>query len=292
MNKKQVEQAADVASIPALRLIFDGLFFLCFNTDGNQAINDPVDECRVGFITTAPRHLITITGQQTAPDGRVVTKGFNRNFTHAQARKMQIDLDVPGAPPQSVRRRGYDPAFNRLAAKRPPGDSFQWIIDLENSDLHNTKLKLIPEVLKPVMHIHIGEFYTEELSVVKYFRTKPGEERPGEDDPPNFGEAAVLTGVIIDTLPQGKAFLKLGDEPLSLIADAGLTYEVIFKNQCPPCEVQDPKIEALHLSDFSHHYHAFEVIAPSQFDLDYHEAGTGAPPAICYAASGSRTTDI
>lgn len=295
MSEQQVDRASITSAAPALKLIFDGLFFFCFNDGGTPrqpAVADPAAECRVGFLTTAPRHLLTISGQQTSVNGGLkVFSGFDVTITHGQARKMLIDLDVPGVPPRSVRRRGYDPAFNRRAVTSPPKDSFQWIIDLENSDLHNTKLPLLSGVLNPVMHINIGEFYTEELSLVDYFHTKLGQDPPREEEKPNFGKAAVRTGVIIDTLPQGQAFLKLGATTLPLVAEPGLTFEVTFTNRCPPCDVVDKEVRDLHLSDFSHHYHAFDVKALDQFDLDF-DGSTASAPAICYAASGSRTTDI
>lgn len=294
MSEQQVERASNTSAAPALKLVFDGLFFFCFNDGGTPrqpAVADPAAECRVGFITTAPRHLLTISGQQTSVNGGLkVFSGFDVTLTHGQARKMLIDLDVPGVPARSVRRRGYDPAFNRRADPSPPDDSFQWIIDLENSDLHNTKLPLLPGVLNPVMHINIGEFYTEDLSLVDYFHTKLGQDPPREAEP-NFGKAAVRTGVIINTLPEGKAFLKLGAATLPLVAEAGLTFEVTFRNHCPSCDIANDEVEDLHLSDFPLHYHAFDVKALDQFDLDF-RGSTAFPPAICYAASGSRTTDI
>jgi hypothetical protein len=47
----------------------------------------------------------------------------------------------------------------------------------------------------------------------------------------------------------------------------------------------------LHLSDFHHHYDAFNVRSFNRFDFDYRDF-TAVPPAICYAAGGSLTTEI
>jgi hypothetical protein len=269
---------------PALELIFNGLFFFCFNTDGKPAVNDPAGECRIGFVTTAPQHEITITGGQIDPaSGKVGTPDFNRPLGHDEARKIQVDLDVPGVSSPSVTRRGHGGTIDR-SDETVNRDYFQWIIDMENIEMHNTKLSLIRGVLKPVMHVNIGELYTRELSEVPYRRTQV------DSTVTEFGKVAAVTGVRIATLPQGKASLKVGASTYPLVASPGMTYEVTFTNRCPKCDKLDrPTRIALHLSDFPHHYHAFGVNILEQYDFDYIAAF---PPAVCYAASGSRTTDI
>ena len=284
MYEQQIAQTANTESKPALNLIFDGLFFLCFNTDGKPDNTDPVGECRVGFLTVAPQHLITISGKQTTVVGGVeVTKEFKKILTHAEARSMQIDINVPGVQSPSVTRKGHALAIDRANPTETTKEYFKWLIDLESFELHNTKLPLIPNVLKPVMHINIGEFYTKELSLVKYFRTKVDTANA------DFGNVAAISGVRITTLPQNKAFLKIGAATLDLVTQPGETSEVIFQNRCPKCD--EKKLGDLHLSDFPLHYHAFDVKVLDQYDFDY--PGVSAfPPAICYAAGGSQTTDI
>ena len=281
MNEEQIEQTASAASAPALNLIFDGLFFLCFNTGGKPADKDPADECRVGFLTTAPQHLIAITGKRVG----VQKPDFVFVLSHAQARGVQIALDVPGVKPPSVTRKGHDETIDRTSPTESTKDYLKWIIDLENKELHDKKLTLIANVLKPVLSINIGEFYTEELSRVKYFRTRVDEPEK------NFGSVAAITGVRIAKLPEGKAFLKLGyAASFPLVAPEGQTYEVTFQNRCPQCD--EEQIGKHHLSDFPLHYHAFDVKVLEQYDFDYPDPPPATPPAICYAASGSQTTDI
>ena len=279
MSEQRTGQNANAA--PALNLLFDGLFFLCFNKGGKPADKDPADECRVGFLTTAPQHRITITGRRVGarqPD-------FEFALSHAQIRGLQLALDIPGVKSPSVTRKGHDQTFDRMSEDTEPiKDYFKWIIDLENKEMHDKPLKLIDNVLKPVLSIKIGEFYTQELSKVKYFRTKIDE--PDED----FGSVAAVTGVRISMLPEGKAFLKLGSASFPLVAPKDQTYEVKFQNRCPQCDEQN--LGNLHLSDFPLHYHAFDVKVLEQFDFDYPGNPPSTPPAICYAASGSQTTDI
>jgi hypothetical protein len=272
---------------PALELVFNGLFFLCFNTDGKPAVNDPAGECRIGFVTTAPQHKITITGGQINPTtGKVDKPDFDLPLEHAEARKIQVDLDVPGVASPSVTRRGHSGTINRSDDKVNV-DYFKWIIDMENIEMHNTKLRLIRGVLKPVLHVNIGEFYTRELSEVTYKRTRVD---TGEI---SFGKVAAITGVRIATLPQGKASLKVGASTYPLVAQPGMTYEVTFTNRCPKCDALDKQDRIdLHLSDFPHHYHAFDIDILEQYDFDFPPAQPAFPPAVCYAAAGSRTTDI
>lgn len=285
--KKAASKAAEAVEAvvdPDLGLVFDGLFFLCFNTGGGLAANDPASECRVGFVTTAPPHRITISVKQKSASG-VVTDlpGFPVELSHAAARRMQIDLSVPGVESPSVTRKGHHLTIDRPHPTEENKEYFKWIIDLENFEMHNTKLELIRGVLKPVMHINIGEFYTKELSRINnYFRTKVDAENT------DYGAAAAVTGVRIAALPQDKAFLKVGASTYMLDTSAGTTYEVIFTNRCPQCD--DEELGRLHLSDFPLHYHAFNVKVLDQYDFDFPDQAF--PPAICYAASGSRTTDI
>jgi hypothetical protein len=289
MSKKQSKKRAKtvptpaVEPAPAVDITLDGLFFLCFNTDGRPAVDDPAGECQVGFVTTAPQHQITISVKRKDSGGVAVElPGFPITLTHAQARSMQIDLDVPGVKSPVVMRKGHDMSIDRKNPNVVTQNYFKWIIDLENFEMHNTKLPLIPSVLKPVMHINIGEFYTKELSLVKYFRTKV------DTLDTDFGSVAAVTGVKIDTLPQDKAFLKVGASTWELVITAGVTYEVIFTNRCPQCDAQ--QIGNLHLSDFPLHYHAFDVKILDQYDFDFHPPGF--PPAVCYPSSGGRTTNL
>lgn len=280
MNQQQIQQTASIGTPPALDITFDGLFFLCFNTGGEPAKEDPADECRIGFLTTAPQHLITIVGRRAG----VTNPDFAFVLSHAQARRVQIALDVPGVKTPSVTRKGHDQTIDRMFPNEATEDYFKWIIDLENQEMHDQKLTPIANVLKPVLSIKIGEFYTKELSRVKYFRTRV--DKPDK----NFGSVAAVTGVRIAALPEGKAFLKLGsDISLPLVTPAGQTYEVTFQNRCPKCD--EEQVGSLHLSDFPLHYHAFDVKVLDQYDFDFPDP-PAAPPAICYAASGSQTTNI
>ena len=284
MNEQQVAENAISSTPPALNLIFDGLFFLCFNTEGNPAPNDPAGECRIGFVTTAPPHKIIISGKRTFTVGDVTqTTEFERTYTHTEARRIQIDLIVPGVESPSVTRRGHPTAINRQTPTDSNKEFFKWIIDLENHELHNTKLSLIRGALRPVMHIPIGEFYTKDLSRVKYFRTRVDSDRS------EFGNVAEKTGVRINTLPRNIAQLRLGETIIDLVTKPGETCEVKFKNRCPQCDERN--LGSLHFSDFPEHYNAFDVGILDQYDFDFDEP-PALPPAICYAASGSRTTDI
>lgn len=286
MNEKQVEKASTTTT-PVLDILFDGLFFLCFNTNGKPAQTDPAAECRIGFVTTAPPHQVFIDIERKIVDLEGVPRVIKLQTTlkHAQARRMEIDLIVPGVVTPSVTRKGHDQPIDRSKPLEANKDYFKWIIDLENEEMHNTALQLKAGVLKPVMHIPTGEFYTKDLSTVRYFRTRvDSKETP-------FGAVATKSGVRVAQLPQNKAQLKIGNETHNLIAHVGESCVVRIANRCPKCD--DKQLGSLHLSDFPQHYNAFEVGILDQYDFDYSDEEPPAiPPAICYAASGSRTTNI
>ncbi len=286
MSEQHIEKTSTPTAPSALNLIFDGLFFFCFNTDGKPAHNDPAGECRVGFVTTAREHHIVIKIKQTtAIEGKAEAEivEHKKELTHAQARKMQIDLIVPGVVSPSVTRKGHQMSFDRMKPTDETKEFFAFIIDLENHEMHNTKLELVSGALKPVMHIPIGEFYTQELSEVKYFRTRV------DSDDTDFGNAAKVTAVRVAQLPENRAQLKLGDSVIDLVTQAGQTCEVSFANRCFKCD--DKNLGSLHLSDFANHYNAFKVEILDQFDFDFKD-DQGFPPAICYGGGGSRTTNI
>jgi hypothetical protein len=323
MSEQNITRATEVATDPPLNLIFDGLFFFCFNAGGDPpapAVSDPASECRIGFLTTAPRHVITISGERKIPVGdQTVIEKFDFTLTHKQARKIGLfELDVPGVASPSVRREGHGGTIDRNNPTEANKKYFQWIIDMEQSPLHATKLTPVPGVLKPVMHVNIGKFYTDSLSDVRYYLTKVDEE------PRQFGKVAARTGLIIDTLPQGKASLKIGDLNLPLVEKAGATCKVTIKNRCPVLDgvmeklaqlklrpLLDDIIELFHFfspdptpeeikdllrrlqgSDFPLYYHAFDVKIRGQFDFEPVDEERAFPPAVCYAASGSETTNI
>jgi hypothetical protein len=135
---------------------------------------------------------------------------------------------------------------------------------------------------------------------------------------------AASTGLRIDTLPQNKATLNIGNLNVPLVEQAGATCVVTIKNRCPACEgvretinnlklrpVVDSLVDVLkHLSfshsseeieaklpedqpsDFPLYYHAFDVKIRGQFDFEPIIVERTYPPAVCYAVSGSETTDI
>src|SRR5256885_10909141 len=110
-HEQRTEEAASTSTVPALNLIFDGLFFLCFNTEGRPADEGPAGECRVGFLTTAPQHLITITGKRVGVD----KPDFAFILSHATARRIQIDFDVPGVASPNVTRKGHELPIDRTS---------------------------------------------------------------------------------------------------------------------------------------------------------------------------------
>lgn len=293
-HEVDVHQSAAATAAPALTILFDGLFFLCFNRQ-----TDPATECQVGFVTTAPDHLLSIHIVEAVDvgEGEIEATEYSINLSTARARNMgQIELDVPGAT-ASVTRKGQGMTINRQHPNDQDKDFFKWIIDLENEEMHNTPLTLMQEVLKPIFKITTGEFYTHELSkegdpvatARKYERIQGNTKRK------DFGAVAAIMGVRINTLPQGKAFLKAGELILPLVRKAGSVCVVEFKNRRPELQTKDDDgpPHAQHSSDFPNFYHAFAVNPLERFDFKVKRNVMHAyPPAICYPSSGSKTSSI
>jgi hypothetical protein len=234
--------------------------------------------------------MIMLQATQSVPlgGGETDTTGFMIALSHAQAREInRIDLDVPGVTAPSVTRRGHKVSIDRLNPTAGNKEYFKWIIDLENNELHDGKLTLIPGVLKPVMHINVGEFYTEAQSEVAYKRIKGNTKRA------QFGTVAALIGMRVDTLPQGKAYLRMGDTTIPLVTKEGATCELRIMNHRPISDEHKQVLGQIHLSDFAFYYHAFRVDVLERFDFNYEKPKEhGFPPAVCYGGGGSQTPNL
>ncbi|MBC7910782.1 MAG: hypothetical protein H7Y30_09805 [Pyrinomonadaceae bacterium] len=296
-HEHNIEQLAHGATASTLTLLFDGLFFICFNKE-----TDPATECQVGFVTTAPDHEISINIFEAVNlgEGEIEESRYSINLNTSRARRIGLlELDVPGVMP-SVTRKGHRMSIDRQHPNDENKEFFKWIIDLENSDeMHTTPLTLIPNVLKPVLKITTGEFYTvrvsQEASVDNIGTARKYERIQGNTKHKDFGAVAELIGVRINSLPQDKAFLKVGELILPLVRKAGTGCIVHFRNRRPEShtkgEAEQPHVT--HSSDFPHFYHAFTVNPLERFDFMAKKIKPDAfPPAVCYSSTGSKTPRI
>lgn len=290
-NERKVESFAIDATTPALTLLFDGLFFFCFSQK-----DDPATECQVGFLTTAPEHKISINIIEIFDlgEGEFETTTYSIEPSTERARRIQtLELDVPGIT-LGVTRNGHDVKIRRQNPTDENKENFNWVIDMEDRTLmHTGPLPPIKNVLKPVLKIHSGEFYTAHISQKgdSINTARKYELIQGNTKHKNFGAVADLIGMRIHSLPENKAFLKIDELTLPLVRKEGAKCMVYFKNLCS--EAHKPGEEERHPSDFPYFYHAFAVHPLEQFDFRVIKTKDIAfPPAVCYGAVGSETTRI
>jgi hypothetical protein len=290
-HERKMESFAIDATIPALTLLFDGLFFFCFSQK-----DDPATECQIGFLTTAPEHKIGISVIEKFDlgNGECETTTYSIEPSTERARRIQtLELDVPGIT-LGVTRNGNGMSIDRQNPTDETKEYFKWIIDMENSnEMHTGPLTPIKNVLKPVLKIRTGEFYTAHISQAgaSINTARKYELIQGNTKHKNFGAVADLIGLRIHSLPEDKAFLKVDELILPLVRKAGAKCMVYFKNLCS--EVHTPEQEERHPSDFPYFYHAFAMHPLEQFDFKVIKTKAVAyPPAVCYSAGGSETTRI
>jgi hypothetical protein len=166
---------------------FDGLFFFAFP---NGSVDSPTNrsECKVGIVSTRDDHVFTIELEYN--DGRPSsTYVFPRSALQMLPQDIVIskipDLTTPkgvtiqeelgqrfptngwGVPASRTTCPYPGPGTCECPEAVPGGDrpcAFNWIIDFEGQELHNTSLSEKRDTLRPKLHITTGLFYTRELS--------------------------------------------------------------------------------------------------------------------------------
>jgi hypothetical protein len=233
--------------VPTIRILFDGLFFLCFDTEEN-----PSNECQIGALTTASDHELTVTIVESVE----VKKGSgqhlcsHKTFTlHPSMSRyighLRLNVQSKSRRIEGVERYGYDhgdPLPSRDSELTYPAN-FKWILDFENGEFHADPLDIAEGVFNPVLHINTGLFYSDTPSSKKYdlvkadVATKP------------FGVVARTMGANIELEEDDEIVLERregedceGEDcwvpllPLARNPDA--TYLIHLQNVCPKCKTE------------------------------------------------------
>ncbi len=204
----------------------------------------------------------------------------------------RVYIEVQGSN-VGVTRKGY--GDGALICRDDPNDpkvgreNYKWIIDFENSELHDAELGKISNILRPVIHINNGEFYTHKVSEDKYICVR------GNTTHRPFGHVAETIGARINLGDEDHVIVRIGTQSWTLPRKPGATYEVHFENlrQGHGSHDTEHRVAAPPAhpgsSDLQYYYQAFDVPATEAFDFEP-EAKRGDPPLICYATGGRRTT--
>ncbi len=308
---------------PTIRILFDGLFFLCFDTEKN-----PSNECQIGTLTTASGHELTVTIVESVKD----TYSHKTFSLHPSMSRYigHIRLNVRSASHRiaGVERYKYGDGkpIPRGSLSHEPAN-FKWIIDVENGEVHDQQLDIAEGVFNPVLHVNTGLFYSYELSIGKtYDKVK------AEVEESYFGFVARTMAANIE-LEEGDEIVlerREGDcwvPLLPLARNPDATYLIHLQNVCPQCKttvaetvetarvLRQTKTVAeleVHLakrakmlldndpkplppdghSDFTYYYDAFRNYSGvERYDFELRNE-RGLAPSICYAISGSQSREI
>jgi hypothetical protein len=163
-------------------------------------------------------------------------------------------LDVEGEPSSKKNAEPF------IAGRRdePPTDprDFRWVVDLEGEHFYNRPLKARRGVLKPILVITTGLFYSARLTSDSYLALPnfPERDRGGMKPPSELGHVAAYIGADLCLRPKQALVLRAGragSELLRLEPEEGVTYELAVNNL--------DKTEATVGRDFGYYYEAFEL---------------------------------
>jgi hypothetical protein len=200
-------------------------------------------------------HKLSVQIRKIAPNGISTTEYPIRS-------KQDIWIGAVNAATKGVSVYTNDRA--RFDRKKDQGDreDFRWIVDVEGSELHNTKLTIArPEKLAPTFHFTHGVFYSSKLS----------DERVGRVDynsnkhPMSLGKVAeeIAADIYLDDNATGVVLLPEGNasQLLMLKREPGVRYEIAVKN------LPDSSMQVTARSHFSYFYEAITDRSGKKFDL-------------------------
>lgn len=228
---------------------FTGLLVFCFDKQRKH--------CQIGIHSTTDDHELRLRLIKRGPDPESESEQ-TRTLNHAQLRQsseLEFWLDVEG---DSLTQQTAEP-FIAGRQDEPPSNpqDFRWVIDLEGEHFYNQPLKLRRGVLKPILCVPKGLFYTAELSSEPYLAlpvaatgTKQSRARGR-----SLGQIAKVVGANIHLTHPNQALVlragRNGPELWRLKREEGATYEITVENgdtpQAPPG------------GDFDYYYHAIEL---------------------------------
>jgi hypothetical protein len=228
-----------------LTIYFSGLLVFCFDKQRQYcqigALNKDDHELRLHFVKRWRDS--ESRSEQTLP------------ISHDLIRQSSdLWLDVEGEP---FPKQTAEPF---IAGRRdePPTDprDFRWVVDLEGDCFYNRPLKARSGVLKPIIVITTGLFYSARLTSDSYLALPdfPVRDRGATKASGELGQVAAYIGADLCLHPKQALVLRAGragSELLRLEREEGVTYELAVNNL--------DKTEATVGRDFDHYYEAFEL---------------------------------
>ncbi len=272
-------------SASKISFLFDGLFFFCFHN--YDAGDKRWEECQVGIHPTAPDHPLRII--INAPSGQKVFDMSEEDHWMSQwVNNIYLEKSTSGG----VIRR--DDAIDR---QKPEinSDSFKWVIDFENHEMHNLQLVKQPEILRPVLHFKDGDFYTARVNNCKQYIQKIVNGM-SVGSPRDFGFVARIIGAKIDLELGTALLLKTGGGVLKLAENttgvtAAYTIRLLNNDAVPhPSSESDIKYFYDFLTDKTGI--RFEFIPVDKNCKEKDDLTAAVHPYVCYGTTGSKTENI
>jgi hypothetical protein len=233
---------------PTIRLYFTGLLAFCFDKRRKQ--------CQIGVHSKTDDHELRLRFVKKGPDPENESEQ-TLTISHAlirQASDLWLDVEGELAPKQST-------AEPFIAGRRdePPTDpqDFRRVVDLEGEYFYNRPLKVRRGVLKPILFVAKGLFYTATLSSDSYQAVPFASNRAvgAIAANRNLGHIAEYIGAnIYLTHPNQALVLRVGrngSELLRLKSEEGITYEITIEN--------GDTLQAPAGSDFHYYYDAIKL---------------------------------
>jgi len=232
---------------PTFSIFFTGLLVFCFDKRRKC--------CQIGILSKDDHELRI----RVVKKGRGPEDGLEQTLTinHALIRQSsELLLDVEGEPPSKQRTAEPFIVGNRDEPPTDPQD-FRRVMDLEGEYFYNRPLKVRSGVLRPILIVAEGLFYTAALTSDLY-RTIPVAANGAMRTPwasRTLGQIAEYVGANIYLTHPNQALVlragRNGSELLRLNREGGTTYEITVENGDTP--------QAPAGSDFDYYYDAFEL---------------------------------
>lgn len=290
---------------PTIQLVFDGLFFFCFDDTPDR--KDPAKTCQIGVLSTALKHELFISITETR-EGK--SKEQTLHFNHSMCRlidDVRLEINKGDA---SIIRRGYKGSSTPISDRPNPTaenkTDFTWMLDFENGEIDFKKAPrdIASDVFRPIIHLDAGEFYSKKLGPLSFSCID------SEGSKREFGFVAETIGVDINLKPDEEVTLTIEssvpllDLSMKFKPEEGVKYLVYLQNVRPEHKRDAVGGEMTHMtastqttpqSDLIYYYQAFKNCPGNeQYDLepDMNDDDRGAPPSICYPGGGSGSSSL
>jgi hypothetical protein len=276
-------------SASKVTFLFDGLFFFAFND------YDPVSrkwrECQVGVHPLVPHHPFRIVIKDTVWNETILDITEPCHKVSRLLNNLIIEESDRGGEERRITR--HDASINRMNRVNNQ-DSFNWVIDFENHELHGKELNKQSSKLKPILRFKAGDFYTAQVSYCKQIlkRTNSSGEVSRE-----FGYVARLIGADINLDPGRALVLRMGEQTLRLAGnneEPTSIYSIKLFNTDDTDSNPNSDVRFFYdhfLSDPNGTRFEFIPVDP-HCDQDRDEYDKVVPPYVCYGTTGSRTNYI